>query len=150
MLVYLCGAMSVLSTEEAAKWRTQFIDYYKTVYESDKLQFFNPVDYFNYDMNPDQYSDKEVFMYEKRMVEKADIVVVNLDRIKESVGSCQELAFAYSKGIPIIGFHSNQLYSEVIERTHPWILEELDKIFTGEEAIIEMADYIHYYYEDFA
>lgn len=147
-LIYLAGKMTGLSINEAMAWRNKFYDEYaKHVVEIPNI--FNPVLYYNAEMPLNTYSDKEVFRYEMRILKTSAIVVVNLDRVESSVGTLQELAVAYMYDIPVIGVNEHKTTLEdAIEFLHPWLAEEIDKIFVGPDCYRAVATYIYNYYGD--
>jgi len=147
-LIYLAGKMTGLSIEDAMAWRSKFFDEYaQHVYETPNI--FNPVLYYNDMMSPDSYSDKEVFRYEMRTLKTSTIVVVNLDQIESSVGTLQEIAVAYTYDIPVIGLNEHKTTLEdAVESLHPWLVEEIDKIFVGPDCYRAAATYIYNYYGD--
>lgn len=99
--VYLSG--SVLHSDDTFQnWRERC----NRLQEHDtslSINFIDPIKYFNYtDKNPQ--TDKQcldLFMY---LVDKSDILLLNLDNSKNSCGAMMELEHAYCKGIPIIAF----------------------------------------------
>lgn len=147
-LIYLAGKMTGLSINDAMAWRSKFYnEYAKHVVEIPNI--FNPVLYYNTEMPANTYSDKEVFRYEMRILSTSTIVVVNLDQIESSVGTLQELAVAYTYDIPVIGLNEHKTTLEdAIGFLHPWLTEEIDKIFVGPDCYRAAATYIYNYYGD--
>lgn len=143
--IYLAGRMSGLKLEEALEWRNRFIHEYCKHCESIP-DIFNPPMYYNYSMDEDSYTDMEAFRFDLRRLKHSDLVIVNLDGAQESVGTCQELMAAYLNDIPVLAFHESANREDVLEHTHPWLLEEIDRIFTGDMAIKQMASYVYSYY----
>lgn len=143
--IYLAGRMSGLSLDEATGWRREFAERY--AFHTDRLpNIFIPPYYFNYDMNSDAFTDMECFRFELRQLKKSDALVVNLKDIEKSIGTCQELMAAYLNDIPVVAFSTDMASEEVYSKVHPWLLEEIDKVFTGETAIKDAADYVYVYY----
>lgn len=142
-MIYLCGKMGGLSVQEASEWRDQFRYKYHDHFGHD--QIMDPASYFNYAMEEGvDYDNRELFRFEKRMLLKCSIVVVNLTGIDTSVGSLMELAWAYDHGAAIIGF------SEQADiKLHPWVEQTLDKKFIGENALTCAAVYVSSMYEVF-
>lgn len=145
--IYLCGAMAAKNYEDAMSWRKEATDYAE-IYIPVENAVFNPMLYFNYEMDQDDFSDKECFRYEKRMLPECGVLLVNLEDIEKSVGSIHEIAWAFDHDIPIIAFHRVYTDEQVFSKVHPWILEEVDRFFTGENSIDEAVSYISSYYYD--
>ena len=80
--------------------------------------------------------------YDLKQLKNSDIVLVNLDSIDMSIGTAQEIFYAYLLNIPIIGFIEDEESTYI----HPWIKEEVDKIFVGENSKDDAVDYIKVYY----
>lgn len=137
-MIYLCGKMGGLPVEIAKKWRNEFkTDFYNCYNVDGYGDIFDPSEYFNYGMEEGiDYTNHELFMFEHRMIQKAQVVVANLDGIETSVGSLMELAWAYERGSAIIGFATEPT------TLHPWIEEALDKKIVGDDAIKEAAQYV--------
>ena len=64
------------------------------------------------------------------------MVIVNFNDMY-SLGSMSELAIAYDRRIPIIGFDDNK------QELHPWQIEMCNRIFDDMD---EMLDYVEDYY----
>ena len=134
--IYLAGCCEKVRKEERTIWRNECEKWFKA--NTDGFSVINPVSYFDYDGN-DHQSESEVFRFFRRKVEESDIVLVNLENIRQSVGTICELAFAYKKDIPIIGFNSVQYRPD----HHSWIDIMLDRSFIKAEDAME---YIKNYY----
>ena len=144
--IYLSGKMSGISLEEAMVWRNKFINEYSK-HTSFTPDIFNPPLYFNYEMPVEAFSDRECFRYEMRILKTSDIVVVNLDQVETSIGSLQELAVAWANDIPVIAVdEKHDTLEEAVEDMHPWLVEEIDKIFTGPDCYRAAATYIYSFY----
>lgn len=116
--IYLAGRMSGLTYEEMNRWRVDIskiinhmADYHECI-----VDVINPVYYYNFE-NPKHQNEKEVMKYDLAHVKTSNIIVVKLDGLNNSIGSCIELYEAYKKEIPVLAFGSNELYEEL----HPWI-----------------------------
>mgnify|MGYP003602624567 FL=1 len=142
--IYLAGAIGKVSKKRAEEWREYFVTTYS--YFVDRPDVINPIDFFSYD-EVEKYTEREVLDWELSEVSKSDVLVVNLDRVTESVGTLQEMATAYTHHIPIIAFHLHMTEQEIKETLHPWIGTECTKIFTGSYAINKVADYVATYYD---
>ena len=74
-------------------------------------------------------------------------MLVNLKDIRQSVGSCDEIFYAYMLDKPIIGFIEEDITGEeLIEYVHEWKFEQIDRIEVGQEALKRACDYIRNYY----
>ena len=83
--------------------------------------------------------------FDLRMVREADVVLVNLKDLQTSLGSSDEIFYAFIKGKPIIGFLEDE--SEV-KNIHPWKIEQIDRIESGENAMENALNYIYSHYID--
>lgn len=132
------------NTNKAEKWRDdvkEFFDKY-----SDNFKIINPTDYYSYGKNYHK-SDSEVFRFDLRKVRNSDIVLVNLNDIRKSIGSCIEVYEAHKSDIPVIGFLDEELPVEVmIKLIHPWIYCCVDRIESGKNSMINACKYINVYY----
>ena len=61
---------------------------------------------------------------------KSDLVIVNLNNSNSSVGTGQELEHARMKGIPIVGYGTENIYLWESE-------EDCDVVFNTEEECVE-------------
>lgn len=116
--IYLAGKMNGLTYEEMNNWRVKakdtLLDY--TSVTTKRLNVVNPCDYYNFEM-PQHQSEREVMEFDLRLVKKSDIIVVNLDGINTSIGTCIECYVANSLDIPVIALGTKEQY----EKVHPWI-----------------------------
>lgn len=143
-VVYLAGAMSCyFNTEQhdyPKQWREDAKEYVKKLY--DDITLVSPTDYFEIGKNYHQ-SESEVMRFDLRMVREADIVLVNLKDLHSSLGTSDEILYAFISGKPIIGFLENKLE---VKNIHPWKIEQIDRIETGKDAMKNAIDYIYRYY----
>lgn len=144
--VYLAGAMSCYYNTEQhdypKKWREDAKKYVKKLYED--ITIISPIDYFEIGKNYHK-SESEVMRFDLRMVREADIVLANLKDLHTSLGSSDEIFYAFISGKPIIGFLEDE--SEV-KNIHPWKNEQIDRIETGKDAMKKAIDYIYRCYVD--
>lgn len=110
----------------------------------DDITLISPTDFYQIGKNYHK-SESEVMRFDLRMVREADIVLVNLKDLHTSLGTSDEILYAFISGKPIIGFLEDE--SE-IKNIHPWKVEQLDRIETGEDAMKHAIDYIYRYYVD--
>lgn len=126
--IYLCGAMGCYENPDDYKvWRNNFVDVY-----SEYASIFNPPDFYNYEEELHK-SEAEVMKFELHNLLLSDFVVVNLDRIHESVGSIMEICTAYRRGIPVIAFGDDS-------NLNPWLRECILRIEPDFESITKYID----------
>lgn len=145
-IVYLAGAMSCyFNTDQhdyPKKWRKDAKEYVKKLY--DDITIVSPTDFYQIGKNYHK-SESEVMRFDLRMVREADIVLCNLRDLHSSLGTSDEILYAFISGKPIIGFFENE--SE-IKNIHPWKIEQIDRIETGEGAMENALSYIYSHYID--
>lgn len=150
MEIYLAGAMACYGSEsdEAKKWREKAKEYFFRWGESYRI--ISPVDYYSIGSD-DSKNPSEVMRFDLRKVREADLILVNLKDLDKSLGTSDEIFYAYMRGIPVIGFleTENELSEgKVQEVVHPWKYEQIDRIETGKEAMEKAITYIVGYYEE--
>lgn len=145
-VVYLAGAMSCyFNTEQhnyPKQWRRDVKEYVKKLYEN--ITIISPTDYFEIGNNYHK-SESEVMRFNLRMVRESDVILVNLKDLNTSLGSSDEIFYAFISRKPIIGFLEEE--SE-IKNIHPWKVEQIDRIETGKDSMKRAIDYIYRYYVD--
>ena len=110
------------------------------------LSAYSPTDYYEYGSDYHK-SNREVMRFDLRKVRESDVMLVNLKDIRKSVGSCDEIFYAYILGKPIIGFIEDDIDGEeLINYVHEWKYEQIDRIETGENALETACEYIKDYY----
>ena len=128
-LIYLSGAIQDVSFEESNHWR-KIID----LRLNDYADVFNPNDHFTMDdMWKNGITPESVMKYDLHMLKKSDLVIVNFAHPK-SLGTMAEIAIAYDRGIPIIGWR---------EPYHSWQKAMCDVYFHDLEDVIEYV-LVHY------
>ena len=143
--VYLSGAMEAYSgTTKAEEWRAYCKDYFKVF--SDSFVVFSPTDYYMYGANYHK-SDYEIFRFDLMQTKKSDVVLVNLNDVRKSIGTCIEVYEAYRSEIPVIGFLDEDIPHERLAVTiHPWVYCCVDRIETGAGSLDRCLNYIKNYY----
>lgn len=144
--IYLCGAMQVYEnrSEEAKIWRDKVKEYFSE-YCLD-FECISPTDFYEYGSDY-RKSEREVMRFDLRKVKESDIVLVNLKDIRQSIGSCDEIFYAYILGKPIIGFLEDNITEDsIIKYVHEWKYEQIDRIETSKDALERACDYIKNYY----
>lgn len=138
--IYEAGKMSGLSLKDMNTWRKNIkslLEHYAT-YSSVNLTVVNPVDFYNFEEKRHQ-NEREVMMFDLSHVKTSDIVVVNLDGLNTSIGTCIELYEAYKRDIPVVALGTQEMYQSL----HPWIKEYITRV---EETDEEVVSYIRDFY----
>ena len=143
--IYTAGAMEAYDgTGKANEWREKVKDYFENSFRN--VFIINPVDFYSYGSNLHK-TESEIFRYDLFRLKKAHVVLVNLDCIRKSIGTCIELYEAFKSGIPVIGFIDKELNREgLIKEIHPWIYECITRIETGKYAREKAIAHIENYY----
>lgn len=140
--IYTSGKMSGLTKAEAMRWRER-IEYYVEHYcpiNAFNPTFIHPPVYYNYEENL-QKTEREIFEWEISQTIDSDIVVLNIDGVKDSIGTHMELgaisaANKLGKDIKVIAI------GKIPDDLHPWIECSW---FRHEEDIEEAGRYIAKY-----
>lgn len=144
--IYLAGAMSCYfntnQNDYTKKWREDAKKYVRKLY--DNITVVSPTDFYEIGKNYHK-SESEVMRFDLRMVREADIVLCNLRDLHSSLGTSDEILYAFISGKPVIGFID---CNSEVKNIHPWKIEQLDRIETGEDAMKHAIDYIYRYYVD--
>lgn len=141
-VVYLAGAIEVYGDSNYPKeWRQKATD---ILFE---FKCISPTDYYEYGKNYHK-RNSEVMRFDLRKVREADIVLVDLNKVRQSLGTSDEILYAYILGKPIIGFVSKDISAKELEyHVHSWKYEQIDRIETGIDALEKACEYINCYYE---
>lgn len=144
--IYLAGAMNCyFNTSQhdyPMKWREDAKKYVKQLY--DDITIVSPTDYYEIGKNYHK-SDAEVMRFDLRMVREADIVLCNIKDLHTSLGTSDEILYAFISGKPVIGFIDDDTE---VKNIHPWKIEQIDRIEFGKSAMERAIDYIYRYYVD--
>ena len=144
--IYLAGAMSCyFNTDQhdyPKQWKEEAKEYVKKLY--DDITIVSPTDFYQIGKNYHQ-TEKEVMRFDLRMVRESDIVLCNLRDLHSSLGSSDEILYAFISGKPIISFLDGE---SDIKNIHPWKVEQIDRIETGKDSMKRAIDYIYRYYVD--
>lgn len=150
--IYLAGAMEAYDgTEKAKIWRKQVERYFDKYHYG--VRVINPTDFYDYGSNIDK-NDCEIFRFDLYNLKTSNLVLVNLDCIRKSVGTCIEIYEAYRSGIPVIAFlNEEDAYvmnrEDLRNKIHTWIYECCTRIETGETALSRALTHISDYYLPF-
>ena len=134
--IYTCGKMGGWPYSKQMGWRRE-IDHAIVIRSKIPVKFFHPPIYYNFEVK--RYKDEnEIMEYDLAKLRECDILVVNLDGIESSIGSCFEIATANAmnnfgnKHIFIIGIGDE-------DSVHPWIKSSMSRC---ERDVDSAADYI--------
>ena len=144
--VYLAGAMECYGISNKAKeWR----DYAKEFFEKySNFRAISPTDFYEYGKKY-HTNENEVFKFDLHKIKESSVVLVNLANLRKSVGTCDEIMYAYMNNIPVVGFldiDRNLSTEEIIELVHPWKYLQINRIETGSKAMLNAMNYIMEYY----
>lgn len=112
--IYTAGAMSGLNFDQMNNWRVKAKELFNL--RTDNIIIENPCNYYNFQRNPNTYTELEVKKFDLWLVKNCDIVLVNLE-YPNSIGTAIEIHEAFDNwNIPVIAF------GETKERPiHPWM-----------------------------
>ena len=144
--VYLAGAMEAYKDSNKAKqWRKEVKEYFSKYLLN--FECISPTDYYSFQDNC-AIKGSEIMRFDLRKVKEADIILVNLNDIRKSLGTSDEILYAYILGKPIIGFvdmeFTNQNDLELY--VHSWKYEQVDRIETGKNSMLKACEYIKDFY----
>lgn len=133
--VYEAGGMSGLDFETMNAWRVNAKRLLR-IASDNQIHIINPVNHYNFNMNPNTYTESEVKKFDLQMVKTSDLILVNLDLSNGSIGTAMELCMAHDVwDKPVIGYGK--------QKSHPWFeLCVTKRCETLEQAV----DYIINYY----
>ena len=75
-------------------------------------------------------SDYEPMRFDLRKVKESRVVLVNLEALDKSLGTSDEILYAYLNDIPIVGFLEDE---SLLYTIHEWKNCQIDRIETGKE-----------------
>lgn len=146
-LIYLAGAMEYYQKNESNQskaWRDTAKIFFKNY--SETFRCIDPMDYYSFSGDRNA-SDIEIMRFDLRKVKEADIILVDLNHIRQSIGTSDEILFSYLLGKPIIGFLDDNISEkELINMIHGWKYSQIDRIETGERALLKSCEYIKDFY----
>lgn len=144
--IYLAGVMEAYAgTNKAKEWRDEAKEFFSKYCED--VNVVSPVDYYAYGDNLHK-TDNEIFRFDLFKVKQSDVLLVNLNDIRKSIGTCIEIYEAHKSGTPVIGFLSEELpIEDMIKLIHPWVYCCVDRIETGKDSIKSAMLYIRNYYQ---
>lgn len=116
----------------------------------DNMKAINPYNYYKCKDNFHKI-EEEVRHFLLYKISKCDVLLVNLDHIKDSINTLNEIFFATAYNIPVIGFYEwgddNECHGDDRYKTEPWILDACHRIETNETtALTDALIYIRNYF----
>ena len=124
-VIFLSGAMTGLTEKEQKGWREYLKDCLNDVYFIIDPTVFNAED-------DNEETQKRGHDYDLFGIINCNYFVVNLNKAAQSVGTCQEIMFAWLLKKPILGFWGSK---ECAQSLHPWIKNKLSNQFLSIDAL---------------
>lgn len=119
--IFLSGAMTGLTESERKNWREWLKENCGSTYYIVDPTVFDA-----------ESGDKDVqdlgHEYDICAIINCDYFIVNLNKVRTSTGTCQEIMLAWLLGKKIIGFFESK---ELAQPLHPWIENKLDRKMMG-------------------
>ena len=81
--------------------------------------------------------------FDLRKVKESRVVLVNLEALDKSLGTSDEILYAFLNGIPIVGFLEDK---SLLHTIHEWKNIQIDRIECGEGSQERAMEYIKNYY----
>ena len=81
--------------------------------------------------------------FDLRKVKESRVVLVNLEDLYRSLGTSDEIMYAWLNNVPIIGFLEDD---SLMNTVHSWKVCQIDRIETGKGAQERAMEYIKNYY----
>ena len=142
--VYLAGAMSCYhkenNIEKATKWREKAEEYFKN--NTENFECINPMRFYSIGSSY-HTSDFEPMRFDLRKVKESRVVLVNLESLDKSLGTSDEILYAYLNDVPVVGFLEDE---SLLHTIHEWKNIQIDRIEYGEDAQERAMEYIKNYY----
>lgn len=141
-VLYLAGAMGCYGAfaEYPKKWRNDVKKYFEKY--SDDFVCISPTDYYEIGANYHK-TDRETMCFDLRKVRESDVVLVNLKDLDKSLGTSDEILYAWMRGTPVIGFLEEGTEKDI----HPWKRDEqIERIEIGKDSMLKAMEYIRNYY----
>ena len=142
--IYLAGAMSCHYEEnryeKATKWRERAEIYFAN--NTDNFKCVNPCNYFPIGDNY-HTSDFEPMRFDLRKVKESRVVLANIKDLYRSLGTSDEILYAWLNDIPVIGFLEDE---SLMNTVHNWKICQIDRIEIGKGAQERAMEYIKNYY----
>lgn len=144
--IYTAGAMEVYGKESvhAAEWRKKCKEYFYSI-DAD-VKIVSPTDYYSYSTKYHK-NGLEVMRFDLFKVKESDLILVNLNNVRNSIGTSDEIFYAWQHEKPIVGFIEKDISGEELENlVHPWKYWQVSRVETGENAMRNALEYIRNFY----
>lgn len=144
--IYTAGAMEVYGKESvhATEWRKKCKEYFYSI-DAD-VKIVSPTDYYSYSTKYHK-NGLEVMRFDLFKVKESDLILVNLNNVRNSIGTCDEIFYAWQHEKPIVGFVEKDVSGEELENlVHPWKYWQVSRIEAGENAMRNALEYIRNFY----
>ena len=106
------------------------------------FECINPMRYFSIGSNY-HTSDFEPMRFDLRKVKESRAVLVNIEDLYRSLGTSDEIMYAWLNDVPVIGFLEDEF---LLNTVHEWKICQIDRIEVGEGAQERAMEYIKNYY----
>lgn len=151
--VYLAGAMGCYGDDfkQATEWRNKAKKWFKV--NTDNFRCISPTDYFLY--GGDNFTNEfEVMRFDLKKLKESDIVLANLKDLDKSIGTSDEILYAYLHDIPVIGFlettysisYNEKEAKDIAKIIHPWKYIQINRIEYSYNAMEDAMKYINEFY----
>lgn len=127
-IIYLAGAISGISWEEASGWRDAIADNLFKVSHGE-WKCFDPCEHYN--EYGEVINDSESMKYDLDHLRHSRFVIANFNYTQKSIGTLIEIGVALENKIPVIGYYSEK------EPLHPWILSACIHVCTSESGLYQ-------------
>lgn len=143
--IYLAGAMETyVGTNYAKEWRDECKKWFDENCENVKC--ISPVDYYNYTDNNSK-SGLEIMRFDLHKIKESNLLMVNMASLRKTIGTSDEIFYAWMLGKPVIGFVNCKMTDEKLEHyVHPWKYWQSTRIKVGKNAMKKTLQYIKDYY----
>lgn len=143
--VYLAGALTCYyeenKFEKATKWRKMAEKYFEE--NTDNFVCINPI-YYITDNSNHHATGYEIMRFDLRKVKESKAILVNLESLNKSIGTSDEIMYAWLNNVPVIGFLEDE---SLMSTVHNWKICQIDRIETGKGSQERAMEYIKNYYE---
>lgn len=131
-------------TNYAKEWREECKKWFAENCENVKC--ISPVDYYNYGNNESK-TGLEIMRFDLNKVKNSDLILVDMNCLRKTIGTNDEIFYAYMLGKPIIGFIDNEVNGMELENLiHPWKFWQTARIEVGQDAMKKAMLHIKDYY----
>lgn len=141
LVVYLAGAMGCCKTyAESHAWRNAVSKKLNEIAEQtgSRIKIIDPTQYYNFD-NTRHQNEHEIKQFDLNKVHESDLVIANMFKINNSIGTVIECHMANKWNIPVIALDLESDVNNLLDGVHPWIVDCITRV---EPSIIDLCDYI--------